>query len=232
MRKVIEIAIGALSLASPAWADPIMFAPEGCDFQIGFPAAPTVTQSKSDLNRGDAVITNRAVLRSTADGKSDFLRAECTRIPSMGFVDEAILKDNMTELAASYKLQNPLVTILRKRRPARWGVFMPRPIWAGRILRLKFIATPATPIFSMCGSARRRRLFPAQPTAPSRKASRSRAWSCRSGCGRISFRQRSAAGKCELHLLMDFETLLLPARQNALRSLRFHLPTSTHSFAV
>jgi hypothetical protein len=60
-------------------------------------------------------------LRSTADGKSDFLRAECTRIPSMGFVDEAILKDNMTELAASYKLQNPLVTILRNRQTGAVG---------------------------------------------------------------------------------------------------------------
>jgi hypothetical protein len=110
-----SIVAAAMSWSAPASADPVVFAPDGCDFQVRFAAAPTVTQSKSTLNRGDAVVTNRADLRSTVDGKTDFLRAECTKIPSIGFVDEAILKDNMNDLAASYKLQNPLITIQRNK---------------------------------------------------------------------------------------------------------------------
>ena len=99
----------------------MIFGPDGCDFKVSFAAAPTVTQSKSTLNRGDAVVTNRADLRSLVDGKTDFLRAECTKIPSMGFVDEAILKDNMNDLAVSYKLQNPLITILHNRATGAVG---------------------------------------------------------------------------------------------------------------
>ena len=115
MRAWMGIAVGVLLLTAPASADTVVFGPDGCDFKVSFAAAPTITQSKSTLNRGDAVVTDRADLRSTVDGKTDFLRAECTKIPSMGFVDEAILKDNMNDLAASYKLQNPLITVQHNR---------------------------------------------------------------------------------------------------------------------
>jgi hypothetical protein len=40
------------------------------------------------------------------DGKANYFRAECTVVPHMGFVDEAILNDNMLRLGETYKLQN------------------------------------------------------------------------------------------------------------------------------
>jgi hypothetical protein len=97
---------GLLFWAAQAAADPVTFQPKGCDFQLSFPAAPTSSQTQTRTSRGDTVINDKATLSLDVDGKPNYFRAECTRIPSMGFVDEAILTENMRELGDTYKLQN------------------------------------------------------------------------------------------------------------------------------
>ncbi|HWY62497.1 MAG TPA: hypothetical protein VNW15_11405 [Rhizomicrobium sp.] len=94
-----------------ASADPVTFQPDGCDFQLSFPAAPTPSQSKTQTSRGDTVVNDKAILSLDVDGKANYFRAECTRIPHMGFVDEAILTDNMRDLGDTYKLQNVITGI-------------------------------------------------------------------------------------------------------------------------
>jgi hypothetical protein len=97
--------------AAPSLADPVSFHPANCGFEVSFPAAPAVTQSKTETSRGDAVITDKASLSSELDGKPNYLRAECTHIPNMGFVDEDVLKNVMQELGGTYKLQNAMVAV-------------------------------------------------------------------------------------------------------------------------
>ena len=112
MRVAMAISTGAfLLLTSVAIADPVAFHPEGCDFEVSFPSAPAASQSKTQTNRGDDVVTDRASLSLTADGKLNYLRAECTHIPNMGFVDEDVLKDVMRGLGESYKMENVTVGI-------------------------------------------------------------------------------------------------------------------------
>ena len=112
MRLAMGISAGAfLLLASAAFADPVVFHPEGCDFALSFPAAPTVAQTKTQTNRGNDVVTDRASLNIAVDGKANYLRAECTRIPNMGFTDEDVLKDVMHGLGESYKMENVIVTL-------------------------------------------------------------------------------------------------------------------------
>jgi hypothetical protein len=112
--RLLAVSLFALSLcAMNANADPVVFQPEGCDFQISFPAAPTPSQAKSTTNRGDAVVTNKADLHLDAGGKTAILRAECSKIPHMGFMDESILNANMRDLADAYKMQSPNVAVLR-----------------------------------------------------------------------------------------------------------------------
>jgi hypothetical protein len=57
------------------------------------------------------VVNDKATLSMAVDGKANYLRAECTVIPHMGFVDEAILTDNMHNLGETYKLQNGITGI-------------------------------------------------------------------------------------------------------------------------
>jgi hypothetical protein len=107
MRQPIgfSIAMALLWIAS-ASADPVTFQPEGCDFQLSFPAAPNASQSKTQTDRGDSVVNDKASLSLEVEGKANYFRAECTRIPHMGFVDEAILTENMRVLGETYKLEN------------------------------------------------------------------------------------------------------------------------------
>jgi hypothetical protein len=97
--------------ASAVQADPVTVKPDACDFAFTFPAAPTQSQSKSKTDRGDDVVTNRADLKLDVNGKSNFFRIECTKIPHQGLIDEEILKENMTDLAASYKLEGAIATV-------------------------------------------------------------------------------------------------------------------------
>jgi hypothetical protein len=92
--------------AAPATADPVTFQPDGCDFQVSFPAAPASSQTRTRTSRGDDVTSDKATLSLDVEGKPNYFRAECTHIPNMGFVDEAILADNMRDLGETYKLQN------------------------------------------------------------------------------------------------------------------------------
>jgi hypothetical protein len=102
---VLAFAIAALWAASAA-ADPVTFQPAGCDFQVSFPAAPAPSQTKAPTSRGDVVVTDKASLSLDVDGKPNYLHAECTHIPDMGFVDEDVLNNVMQELGETYKLQN------------------------------------------------------------------------------------------------------------------------------
>jgi hypothetical protein len=98
-----SVAIALAGLAS-ASADPVTF--PGCDFQLSFPAPPAPSQTKTQTDRGDSVVDDKATLSLDVDGKPNYFRAECTRVPHMGFVDEAILTENMHALGESYKLEN------------------------------------------------------------------------------------------------------------------------------
>lgn len=102
-----------LLTATGAAADPVVFQPDGCDFQISFPAAPTQSQTKNSTDRGEAIVTNKAEMHPDAGGKVSILRAECSKIPHMGQMDESILSENMSALADAYKMQNPNVAVLR-----------------------------------------------------------------------------------------------------------------------
>ena len=99
-RTVFSLMIAAPLWALPAAADPVGFHPDGCDFEISFPAAPALSQSKTDTDRGDQVTTTRAVLNDGAN----YLRAECTHVPAMHFLDEDILNNNMRDMGTAYKL--------------------------------------------------------------------------------------------------------------------------------
>jgi hypothetical protein len=113
--RALAGSIFAISLsAMNAFADPVAFQPEGCDFQIAFPAPPTDSQVKASTDRGDTIVTNKAELHLDM-GKANILRAECSKIPHMGFMDESILTANMQDLAAAYKLQSPSVSVLHNR---------------------------------------------------------------------------------------------------------------------
>jgi hypothetical protein len=125
-----------LLLAAPVHADPVMFQPEGCDFQMSFPASPDQSQIKTATNRGDGVITNKAQLRVGLDGKTNFFRADCTRIAHMGFIDEAILRDNMNELAVAYKLQGAIVSVEQNRRTGSVGRIQGRAQLGGKDVQL------------------------------------------------------------------------------------------------
>ena len=97
------VSLFALCLSTlSAAADPASFHPEGCDFQISFPAPPTESQVKASTDRGDTIVTNKAELHPDAGGKVSILRAECSKIPHMGFMDESILTANMQDLAIAY----------------------------------------------------------------------------------------------------------------------------------
>jgi hypothetical protein len=109
--KRLAIIATAFAWAMPAFADSITFHPEHCDFEASFPATPTITQSKAETSRGDAVVTDKASLGATLDGKPAYLRAECTFIRGMGFVDEDVLKNVMRDLGETYKLQNAVITV-------------------------------------------------------------------------------------------------------------------------
>ena len=112
--RALAVSLFAICLSTlSAAADPAAFHPEGCDFQISFPAPPTQSQVKASTDRGDTIVTNKAELHLDAGGKVSILRAECSKIPHMGFMDESILNDNMQQLASAYKLQSPLVSVLR-----------------------------------------------------------------------------------------------------------------------
>ena len=102
---VLIFAIAALWTVG-ATADPVIFQPTDCDFQVSFPAAPAPSQTKAPTSRGDVVVIDKASLSLDVDGKSNYLRAECTHIPDMGFVDEDVLNNVMQELGGTYKLQN------------------------------------------------------------------------------------------------------------------------------
>ena len=114
--RALAVSIFALFLSAlSAAADPATFQPEGCDFQITFPATATQSQVKTSTDRGDAITTNKAELHPDAGGKVSILRAECSKIPHMGFMDESILTANMQDLATAYKLQSPSVGVLRNK---------------------------------------------------------------------------------------------------------------------
>jgi hypothetical protein len=98
----LSVIIAALAWSTGATADPVPFHPEGCDFEISFPSAPATSQTKTETDRGDSVATMRAVVNDGAN----YLRAECTHVPAMHFLDEDILRNTMRDMATSYKLDN------------------------------------------------------------------------------------------------------------------------------
>jgi hypothetical protein len=114
--RALTISIFAIALSTVnAFADPVAYQPEGCDFQITFPSSPTQSQVKASTDRGDTIVTNKADLHLDVGGKANILRAECSKIPHMGFMDESILTANMQDLANAYKLQSPSVGILHNK---------------------------------------------------------------------------------------------------------------------
>jgi hypothetical protein len=106
MRALFPVA-AIILVAAPAFADPVSFHPDGCDFEASFPSAPAASETKAQTDRGDSVTTERATLN---DG-GNFLRAECTYVPAMHFLDEGILQNTMNDLGASYKLTGVLTRI-------------------------------------------------------------------------------------------------------------------------
>ncbi len=108
MRKIAGfVAVAVILGCAQAAADPVVYQPEGCDFAVTFSAPPKRTLLKTLTNRGDAVLTYRAELQSDAAGKLTLLRAECTAIPRMGFVDDQILKGVMDQVGKDEKLKSP-----------------------------------------------------------------------------------------------------------------------------
>ncbi len=136
--------------AAGAAADPVVFQPEGCDFQLSFPAAPSLTQQKQTTNRGDEVVTGKAELHLDVGGKANILRAECSKIPHMGFMDEAILSDNMRDLADAYKLQSPGVAVLHNKLAGPVGRLHTRARSGGKDITLEIYRyTSASNIFDV-----------------------------------------------------------------------------------
>ena len=127
----------ALSWTASASADPVTVQPEGCDFAFIFPAAPTQNQTKAKTSRGDDVITNRADLRLEVDGKSNFFRVECTRIARQGQMDEEILRQNMKDLAATYKLESAGVSVDHNAKTGAVGHIQGRAKLGGKDITLR-----------------------------------------------------------------------------------------------
>src|SRR5580700_6272250 len=103
MRQGLGISVVVLAAlwASSAAADPVVFHPDGCDFEVSFPSAPAASESKTETDRGDSVVTEHAVVNDGAN----YLRAECTHVPAMHFLDENILGNNMQDMGNSYRLE-------------------------------------------------------------------------------------------------------------------------------
>ena len=123
--------------AGLAHADPVSVKPDNCDFAFRFPAAPTQSQTKSKTSRGDDVITNRADLKLDVNGKTNFFRVECTKIPRQGQMDEEILRQNMKDLAETYKLQAPLVFVDHNKLTGAVGHIQGRATLGGKPVTLK-----------------------------------------------------------------------------------------------
>jgi hypothetical protein len=123
--------------SSAALADTVMVKPDGCDFAVTFPAAPTQSQIKSKTDRGDDVVTNRADLKLDVNGKTDFFRIECTKIPHQGLVDEEILKENMTDLSTSYKLEGAVVSVDHNKLTGAVGHIQGRAKLGGKDITLR-----------------------------------------------------------------------------------------------
>ena len=130
--RVVSVAMAATLWAASAAADPVVFQPEGCDFQLTFPAAPIPAQQKSATSRGDTVVTNKAELHLDADGRPNIFRAECTRVAHMGSMDESILADNLRDLAGAYKIQNAAVSVRRNRVAGSVGLIHGRLALGGK----------------------------------------------------------------------------------------------------
>jgi hypothetical protein len=123
--------------ASAAQANLVTVKPEACDFAVTFPAAPTQSQTKSKTDRGDDVLTNRADLKLDVNGKTNFFRLECTKIPHQGLVDEEILKENMNGLAASYKLEGVVVSVDHNKLTGAVGHIQGRAKLGGKDITLR-----------------------------------------------------------------------------------------------
>ena len=126
-----------IALCGAAHADPVTIQPDGCDFAFTFPAAPTQNQTKTNTDRGDDVITNRADLRLDVNGKTNFLRIECTKIPRQSQMDEEILRQNMKDLAAGYKLEAPLVSVDHNAKTGAVGHIQGRAKLGGKDIMLR-----------------------------------------------------------------------------------------------
>ncbi len=133
---------GFLGFSIIAWcgaaqADPVTVKFDDCDFGFTFPAAPSQSQTKSRTSRGDDVITNRADLKLDISGKTNFFRVECTRIRRQGQMDETILKQNMKDLAETYKIQAALVSVDQNRAAGSVGHIQGRATLGGKPITLK-----------------------------------------------------------------------------------------------
>lgn len=133
---------GFLGFALIAWcsaahADPVAVKLDNCDFAFTFPAAPSQSQTKSRTSRGDDVLTNRADLRLDINGKTNFFRVECTKIPRQGQMDETILRQNMKDLAETYKIQAALVSVDQNRAAGAVGHIQGRATLGGKPVTLK-----------------------------------------------------------------------------------------------
>jgi hypothetical protein len=126
-----------LLCAGAAHADPVTVKPDNCDFGFTFPAAPSQSQTKSKTSRGDDVVTNRADLRIDLNGKTNFFRIECTRIPRQGQMDEEILRQNMKDLAVSYKLDSANVSVDHNAATGAVGHIQGRAMLGGKAIALK-----------------------------------------------------------------------------------------------
>ena len=136
MRISAGILLVVLFAASAALADPVPVKPDNCDFQLTFPAVPAASQTRTTTDRGDTVSTDKADLKLDIAGKTNFFRMECTKVPHMGFIDEAILTDNMNRLADDYKLQAPTVSIDRNKTTGPVGHLHGRAKLGGKDITL------------------------------------------------------------------------------------------------
>jgi hypothetical protein len=136
--RALAVSLLLLSLsAASAAADPVVFKPDGCDFEIAFPSTPTQSQTKNSTDRGDTIVTSKADLHLDAGGKTNILRAECSKIPHMGFMDESILSANMHDLADAYKMANPNVAVLRNQVAGSVGRLHARARSGGKDITLE-----------------------------------------------------------------------------------------------
>ena len=138
--RVFQAFLGFIVLAlaaSAAHADPVTIKPDACDFAFTFPAAHAQSQTKSKTDRGDDVVTNRADLKLDVNGKTNFFRVECTKIPHQGSIDEEILKENMSGLAASYKLEAAVVSVDHNKLTGAVGHIQGRAKLGGKDITLR-----------------------------------------------------------------------------------------------